>query len=96
MKRYLLNLLFLVLVSSLMVACSKEEVKPYTNPASGSAVNQMRGGEENNTTTADAEDNVTAEDGSETGEAEEGEGTITDGGNSADYDTKGHKKKKTN
>jgi len=84
-----------MLVSVLMVACSKEEVAPF-NPASGSGTAILRDGEGSTDTglgTPTNEDGtpVTGEGGTE--EGGDDTGGITDGGNSSDFDSKSKKKK---
>lgn len=88
--------IFVVAVLSVsLIACSKEEVKPFN--AGGSAANMstksLSDGTDDSHTTGAEENGVTVGE-DENSTNSEGEGSvITDGGTSSDYDTKGTKRK---
>jgi len=87
MKRLILNSFLFALLSTVVVSCSKEEVKPFAGNGANSGVNSFT---QRGTDDASEEESIDNED--TTGDG------ITDGGNSSDYDSKGTKKKdkKTN
>lgn len=97
MKRLLLNTFLFALLSTVMVACSKEEVKPFSNgPAGNSASMQLRGEDDPVVNTGGTADPNQGADATSEEEVDvDGDG-ITDGGSSSDYDSKSSKKKKQN
>lgn len=103
----LLNKIFVVAVLSVaLVACSKEEVKPFNSGSgAGAAINATKIQDSNNnsdknTGTTNAGSNSanvlkndeTVTTGTENGDPDTGT-NITDGGSSSDYDSKGAKRK---
>jgi hypothetical protein len=99
MKRLILNTFLFAVLSTLMVACSKEEVKPFSNGPAGSSVTpysyQMRdGGDDPDVTTQTTDPNATSGTTTTEGTIDIGGNAITDGGNSPEYDSKSSKRRK--
>ncbi|HYG52311.1 MAG TPA: hypothetical protein VD905_15480 [Flavobacteriales bacterium] len=96
MKSLLLNTFLVAMLSVFMVACSKEEVKPFSNgPAGNSSTMQMRDGDDLILGSETADPNASTGGTTEEEVDTDGDG-ITDGGSSSDYDSKSSKKKKQN
>ena len=98
MKTLMNKILVIAVLGMGLVACSKEEVKPFTAPCGSSAGNlttkSLSGDGVNDDTNADQQQGTTSDE--ETGVTSDntGEGSgITDGGTSSDYDSKGTKRK---
>jgi hypothetical protein len=100
MKTLRNKILMMAVVSMGLVACSKEEVKPFNaggNVASGTDLSQkttsVDDANDATTTTDDSGNNTATVDDQSTDSNSGDSSGITDGGTSSDYDSKGTKRK---
>lgn len=101
MKTFINKILVIAILGMGLVACSKEEVKPFTAPGGSSSITNdfntksLTGDGVTTDPSAEQQNGTTTEDdgsGVTSGSGEEGS-NITDGGTSSDYDSKGTKRK---